>query len=303
MLSILVLLLNRDRVTAKELAEKFEVNIRTVYRDIDAINLAGIPIISYQGNNGGFGLISNYRLDRHYLSVTDMKKIVTALKSFNSTLDDTTIENIINKIEHLVPSGSEYEISPESVIVDILPWGIHNRVKEYLKIFNKAITDKKLINISYSSLRSTETERIIEPVTLVLKGTSWYIFAYCRCRCDYRLFKIARIKKLTVTDEHFTRRVMSYYDYHNNFEHDNINYIELVLKFPLTQKPLLDEYFPDSDINKKEDHYIVNTKIPDDYWVLSWIISMGDTVEIIEPLNLRLKVIETAENILKKYQT
>ena len=69
MLTIIVMLLNRDRVSAKELSEKFEVSVRTIYRDIDTINMAGIPIISYPGNNGGFGIMENYKLNHQLMTL------------------------------------------------------------------------------------------------------------------------------------------------------------------------------------------------------------------------------------------
>ncbi|HBI38291.1 MAG: hypothetical protein A2015_02730 [Spirochaetes bacterium GWF1_31_7] len=304
MLSIVVILLNRDRVSAKELALKFEVNTRTIYRDIDAINMAGIPVVSYQGNNGGFGLVANYRLDAQYISVNDMKTIITTLKSINSTLHDISIETLIAKIENLIPLNGGYQSVPETAIIDILPWGVQEKVKNYIKDINNAITKSTLIEIEYASLRSEESVRIIEPMTLILKGTAWYIFAFCRLKSDYRLFKLSRIRTISITDTHFSRKVMSYYDFSSQYESTQPSMVTLLLQFHESQKNMMEEYCNENDIMTiKDGFYTVNVSLPDDYWVLSWLLSMGDTVEVLQPLHIRDKLCESAKNILKKYQT
>src|SRR4030042_1157213 len=111
MLAIVIMLLNKDRVSARELSNKFEVSIRTVYRDIDAINLAGIPIVSFSGNNGGFGILDNYKIDRQLLSLDDMISILTTLKGINNTLEDKYLSNAIDKITSLVPKDKSAELS------------------------------------------------------------------------------------------------------------------------------------------------------------------------------------------------
>jgi predicted DNA-binding transcriptional regulator YafY len=92
MLAITVMLLNRDRITARELADKFEVSVRTIYRDMDAINLAGIPIVSFAGNDGGFGIMENYRIDSQALTLNDMFTILSAFKGVTTSLDDVELE-------------------------------------------------------------------------------------------------------------------------------------------------------------------------------------------------------------------
>ena len=104
LLAITVLLLNRDRISARELARRFEVTVRTIYRDVEALCLAGIPVVSFQGNNGGFGLVENYRWDRQLLNMNDMVSMLTALKGVNETLGDDELDNAIEKVTSLVPA-------------------------------------------------------------------------------------------------------------------------------------------------------------------------------------------------------
>jgi predicted DNA-binding transcriptional regulator YafY len=103
MLTIIVMLLNRNRISATELAEKFEISVRTVYRDIDAINMAGIPIISYPGNNGGFGIVDNYKLSHQLLTLNNLCSILSALKNMNSTIENSELDASIEKLRNLIP--------------------------------------------------------------------------------------------------------------------------------------------------------------------------------------------------------
>ncbi|NLD37627.1 MAG: HTH domain-containing protein [Desulfatiglans sp.] len=125
MLAITVMLLNRDRIIARELAEKFEVSVRTVYRDIDAINMAGIPVISYSGNEGGFGIMEHFRLDRQLLTLNDMLTILTALKGIDTGLIHKEVESAIEKITNLVPKekADQAEQFFNQMVIDVVPYG------------------------------------------------------------------------------------------------------------------------------------------------------------------------------------
>ena len=135
LLSIIILLLNRDRMSARELADRFEVSIRTIYRDIDAINLSGIPIISFPGTGGGFGIMENYTIDRQVLTLNDIMTILSALKGIHTTFDDRTMENAIEKITSLLPqeTSKQLEKEQEQVIFDIMPYGYTAERRHLLK--------------------------------------------------------------------------------------------------------------------------------------------------------------------------
>ncbi len=110
MMTIIVMLLNRKRVTAKELADKFEVSVRTIYRDIDAIDMAGVPIISYSGNNGGFGIMENYKLDHQLLTPNNLCSLLTALQGINYTFEDIELESSIEKLRTLIPKDETHHL-------------------------------------------------------------------------------------------------------------------------------------------------------------------------------------------------
>jgi predicted DNA-binding transcriptional regulator YafY len=159
LLSITVMLLNRDRIPARELAKKFEVSVRTIYRDIDAINLAGIPIISYPGNNGGFGIMENYRIDRQVLSMPDILAVLTALKGINAALDNRELDNAISKISSIVPREKNACIRNhgEQLVIDILPWGYGKKEKQKLQVINSAVSNFHFLTFEYTNAQGKKT--------------------------------------------------------------------------------------------------------------------------------------------------
>lgn len=172
MLALIVMLLNKERITAREIADKFEVSVRTIYRDVEAINLAGIPVITFSGNHGGFGIMENYKIDRQLLTLNDMFTILSALKGVNTGLRDIKIESAMEKIISLIPKEKTHELNLhfDRLVLDIVPWGYRDKRNKMLKRIQTTIEQDQLIEIKYSNLKGDYWERIIEPMTLLLKG-------------------------------------------------------------------------------------------------------------------------------------
>ncbi len=289
MLSITLMLLNRDRISARELAEKFEVSVRTIYRDVEAINMAGIPVISYSGNNGGFGIMENYKIDRRLLSMDDILSILTALRSVNIAFEDQSLDSTMEKIKSLVPKDKtgELDLRSEQIVIELLPWGYSKRYKDNLKEIQRSIIKSGLIEIKYRNNRGETTIRIIEPMTLLLKGQTWYLFAFCRLKNDFRLFRISRIVIAQPFDECFVRRKGSYREL-IKWDSDPQKTTNLVLKFSPEMKLKVEEYFFYENITTMEDGYlIVCTSYPEDEWVYSFILSYGEYIEVLEPQHIR----------------
>jgi predicted DNA-binding transcriptional regulator YafY len=304
MLTIIVMLLNRDRVTARELADKFEISVRTVYRDIEAINLAGIPVISYLGNDGGFGIMENYKIDRQLLTLSNMFTILSALKGVNTGLKDIELESAIEKISSLVPKekSGEMELRFQQLVIDINPWGYSNKLKNILKTIQRSINSSSLLKIKYSNTRGEYSVRIIEPMTLILNGYIWYLFAFCKKRSDYRVFKLTRIKSINVSKQNFIRRDASYKDYiRQDNESDAV--VHLILKFSSKIRSRVEEYFDEEQIDiRKNGDIIVRVSYPEDEWVYSSILSYGEYVEVLEPPHIRKIILEKAKKIHEHYK-
>ena len=304
MLGITVMLLNKDRVSAREIAEKYEVSVRTIYRDIEAINMAGIPVVAHSGINGGFGIMKNFKLDRQLLTFQDMLSILSALKGINTTLEDRDLDTAIEKITNLVPREKTPELQQylQHVSVDIQPWGYRERQKKYVKVIHNAIVDLKLIEFTYNNSKGEIVKRIVEPMTLLFKGYAWYLFAYCRLKNDYRLFRLSRIKNLELTDTTFKRKNVTYEE-HSSSSFDRSSFIDLILKFDPSVKVRVEEFFEDESIELADDGYlIVKLSLPEDEWIYSTLLSFGECVEVLSPGHIREIIAEKAEKILAVYK-
>ncbi len=305
MLAITVMLLNRERISAKELADKFEVSVRTIYRDIDAINMAGIPIIAYPGNNGGFGIMENYKLDHQLLTLKDMGNILTALKGINTTLEDIELESAIEKISNLVPEDKTKQIEThlEQFVIDILPWGYSGKRKQLLKSIYNSIIKCRQVKFSYRNAKGEFAERTVEPMTLLFKGYTWYLFSYCKLRNDFRMFRLSRMRNFDVLEEEFERKEQSYETVENT-NNEKIELTHLKLKFKPEVRVRVDDFFDEDYITVQENgDLIVDISFPEDDWVYSFILGYGDNVEVLEPPHIREIIREKAKKILETYQT
>ncbi len=305
MLSIVVILLNRRKITAKELSDRFEVSLRTIYRDIDAINLAGIPIISNQGTGGGYEIPENYKLNKQYLSISDMRSILSALKGINAALDDKDIKNIFEKVQSLLPENikKNFHKGDEVIVFDTIGWGNDDRSAKKIQILYDAIKKRNEIQIKYVDTHGNSSERIIEPMTLIQKGFSWYLFGFCQKRKALRLFKLTRIKKIDLLDIVFNRKIEDYRKTAAAWHSSPIENIEVILKFDSKLKHLVDDYHDSSQIISSDNNSIViKTNYPCGEWLMGMILSHGNAIEVISPLSLRQEVCQRIEKMAQLYK-
>jgi predicted DNA-binding transcriptional regulator YafY len=297
-------MLNRERITARELAEKFEVSIRTIYRDFEAINLAGIPIASFSGNNGGFGIMENYRLDRRLLSSQDLTSILSALHGINRTLDDKSLSLAMDKIASLVARGQGDEIMQnlEQVVIDIFPWGENPGHAEKIKCIHQAIAQRRIVQFAYTNSNGERTKRKVEPMTLLFKGYSWYLFGFCRFKNDYRFFRLSRIKDCETLAESFPRRVKSYRDCLGPFG-ENVEPTEFVLRFNAGVRQFIEDSFEGEHIEHQPDgRVIVKFRMPVNEWTYGFILSFGENVEVISPEHIRGEIAKKIKKIHSLYK-
>jgi predicted DNA-binding transcriptional regulator YafY len=303
LVGILVMLLRYDRVQAKELAEKFEVSVRTILRDVDAINLAGIPVVTYQGANGGIGIAEGYRLDKSVLTGDDMAAIITTLKGIDGAVTGKSHEILIEKLKNTLPSYQldMLDTKLRQLVIDLSPWREDSNAKQKLVVIRKAIEEPRELQFVYTDSQGRETSRSVEPYSLILKAQKWYLYAWCRLRGDFRYFKVSRIKGLT-PQEMFIPRAAPPGSIPDESEWQNSgDAVALDLLFVKELEGIVAEWFGE-DIEKGDDGGImVRTVLPENNWLYSFLLSFGTGLEVINPPHIRAILAETAEELYKKY--
>jgi predicted DNA-binding transcriptional regulator YafY len=305
LLSIIILLINRRKVQAKDLADQFEVSVRTIYRDIETINQAGIPVITYQGANGGIGLTEGYRLDRNLLTNNDLVAIASALRSVSTSHRNMNTVMLMEKINSIIPDNQkeEFQFRTNKLIVDFTSWGHHHELEHKVAQFNRAIDDLHLVTFTYSDAAGSLTERKVEPYTLVLKGQKWYLYAFCRSREQFRMFKLMRMKNITILDQIFLRRQISFNTLPWNQEEPNSQRdIKLVLRFNHSIKHLAEDTFDlEALVMDAAGRYTVTVSFPDNDWLYGFILSFGPNVEVMEPEHVRHRIKQLAAQTADNY--
>ena len=305
MLTILVVLLRRGRVQAKELASLLEVSLRTIYRDIEAINLAGIPIVAWQGGGGGFEIAEGYRLDSGVFSSQELATIVTALGSVAASVDDKRMAILAEKFKNVVPPEELAAFNSESqqLFVDLSPWNWDKRLQGHLELGRRAIAQCRLLEFTYRKPQQVSTRRRVEPHTLVLKGQNWYLYAYCREREDFRLFRVSRMRDVAVGETTFPRRevTMSRLSWQASFA-GKAPGVMVTLRFrPQAWAVAMDWFQEEEGQRDAQGRVTVQATIPEADWLVGYLLSFGDGVEVLAPERVRLRVGEMARRLAAVY--
>ena len=306
LLAITMLLINRDRVNAHDLAKQFEVSPRTIYRDIDAINQAGIPVVSYQGKDGGFGVMESYRIDRQVLSAREIYTLITTLKGVCRAVEDRKMDRMLEKIQSLVPSKELPVLrNDKTIFIDVSPWTGRPSEQEKLRLINEAIDRGRLLAFEYLNARGEVTIRKVEPMAIILKEYLRYFYGYCRLRGDYRLFRLSRLSNPRILDEAFTRREMHLDEFSwQSWENEAPPMIRVELRFAEDVRVKVMDSFEQERIRREEDGCLLVTGFfPDGDWLYGMILSYGGSVEVLAPIGLREEIKERAGKILCLYES
>lgn len=300
LLAITMALLNQKRISAAELSERFEVSLRTVYRDMETISQAGIPIVSFPGADGGYEIMAGYRLEKQLLSLDDFSSICAALRGYRAMTDNEDIEGLIEKIGALNP-GSLSNTERSSMEIS---YTVSSRDKEKIRLLNAAIRDLRLVAFEYIDRNGAETARVVEPHGIFLKGYSWYMFGYCRTRLDARVFKLSRMIKLDTRLETFVQRPITLRDMEREFK-DKISFtsFETRLRFDSSVKTRVRDEFPIEDIAAPPGGPIeVTGRYPSLASAVRHVLSFGASVQTIAPPELISEVTRQIEAMAELYR-
>jgi predicted DNA-binding transcriptional regulator YafY len=304
LLAILMLLLGRERVSGKELSDRFEVSVRTICRDIETINKAGIPIVSYTGNAGGYGLIDHYKLDRQLLTLEELLTIGTALNGMLSSLDEQKIQLLIEKVQALIVRAEwdQMHEHKQQMIVDFNPWRHGRSEQDKVEHLRHAIKDSQMVVFDYLNMLGEHNVRKIEPMTIALKGFTWYVYGYCTTREDYRIFRLSRMNNLQITSQNFIRRDKAIEDLEALWnERGPVTY--LVLHFQPQVKARVQDLFKPEYITHFPDGSLqVRGEFLEDRWLYDTILSYGPDVFVLEPKHIRAVITERAYRTAQLYK-
>lgn len=189
---ILLSLLNKKRITAKEIAERFEISTRTVYRDMDTLSLAGIPIYSERGDKGGFYIPSDYKIDRNFFTEEERQFIINMSQNVSKIVGHSSLDSIEHKL-----SSQEITRANSPFYFDLSSWTLNTN---YLLDIEEAIQTEQMISFSYYSKKQEKSQRTIIPYRLIYKLNAWYVIGYCLEKLDFRIFKLTRIRELELVE-------------------------------------------------------------------------------------------------------
>lgn len=296
LIGILSVLLQKERVTVPELARKFEVSRRTINRDIEDLCKAGIPIMTVQGAGGGISIMDGYRMDRVLLTSKDMRMILAGLRSLDSVSGSHYYSQLMEKIK----AGSSGFISGrDSMLIDLSSW-YKDTLTPKIELIQDAIEDRRLVTFHYYA-PGGDSVRTIEPYYLVFKWSSWYVWGWCSTKQDFRLFKLNRMEALHRENTEFQLRQAPVPDL--SIQKIFPGEIKVKALFSKDSKWRLVEEFGLCCFTQQEDGYLLFTaNYTDKESLLSWLLTFGDKVKVLEPVDVRDELLCIAKNIICRYE-
>ena len=303
LVSIIMTLLDKKRIGARELADMFEVSPRTIYRDIDAINMAGIPIRSISGVGGGFEIMPEYKIDKNVFSTADLSAILMGLSNLSNMVRGDELVNVLAKVKSFIPAdrAKEIEIKTNQICIDLSSWSGNQNIQPYLWMIKAALDNHKLISFEYIAHHGNKTARTVEPYQLVLKSSHWYFYGYCYNRNDYRLFRLSRMSDLRMEQEIFVPRdyrrpILDFEKIIETMQTEIIIRIHNSVLDRVLEFCTYDHFLPDDN-----EHYIVNFPFIENEYYYNILLGFGDKCECLYPLHIRAKMKSKIHDIAALY--
>ena len=292
LISIIMLLLDKKRIGAQEFADMFEVSPRTIYRDIDTINLAGIPVHAISGVGGGFEIMQKYKIDKTVFSAADLSAILTGLSGLSNMIRSDELVPALAKVKSFIPAdrAKDIELKTNQICIDLRPWMSNRNIQPYLEMIKTALQQCKLLSFEYIAHHGTKTTRVVEPYQLVLKSSLWYLYGYCRTRSDFRLFRLSRISNLQMQKDCFTLR--AYQKPQLDFD-DMKETLQTTIRIRIHKSVMdrvldyctYDNFTPDGD-----DHWVVSFPFIENDYNYDILFSFGNKCECLAPLRIRMEM-------------
>ena len=295
LLGILTILLQNDRVTAPYLAERFEVNRRTIGRDIDALCQAGIPIVTHQGAGGGISIAEGFKIDKSVLTADELSGIIAALKGIGSISNQSNVERTLDKLH----ANADAVVSLREPIIIDLASHYKGQLTSKIDLIKRAVLEMRLIEFDYFYDKG-ESHRRIEPYFVIFQWTAWYVFGFCLERQDWRLFKLTRLWNLSLCDESYIPRAIP--PERRSLNERLTDDIKLVALFEPSQRYKLIEYYGMNCYTETDDGLRLEIGFTNNDYIIEWLLGFGSTVKVLEPEYIADRILAAAEKMISNYK-
>lgn len=283
------IILERQNVTAGEMAAHFGVSQRTIYRWVDALNLAGVPIVTTKGKGGGIRLAEKYTLDKAVLTEEEKLEILSSVQAFQvlSGSSDTAA----SKLKAITKATADW------IRIDFAPWNPKGvEIRELFSLLKNAVLTNRQVEFDYYSSRGECSRRTADPWKIVFRGQAWYLYGFCHSKKEPRYFKLNRMQNTVVKKEKVECSEADFVVEKDGVGHEYLGdstegMPQIKLKLWVSDKNvyrILDEFSVHKIMDADENGYkILEMELPEMYWLKNWFLSFGSGLKILEPERLR----------------
>jgi len=304
LVSIIMILLDKKRIGAQELADMFEVSPRTIYRDIEAINMSGVPVRSTSGVGGGFEIMENYKVDKKVFSTADLSALLMGLSSLSGMIWGDELVHALAKVKSFIPAdqAKDIELKANQIYIDLSPWMSNRNIQPYLEMIKTALQENRLLSFEYADRYGNKTERTAEPYQLILKSSHWYLQGFCHKRNAYRFFKLSRTSNLQIREDSFMPR---------DYQRPQLDYSDVLTAMQTNIKIRIHKSVMDRVLDyctfehfssDGDEHYIVDFPFIENDYHYNILFSFGSQCECLEPLQIRTEMKRRVHDIAALYE-
>lgn len=300
LISLIMVLLNCEKMSATKLAELFEVTPRTIYRDVEVIEKAGIPIFTTTGVDGGIGILPEYKVDKSLFTTSDIQTLLMGLGSISTALSQKGLIGTLEKVKNLLPE--KHTVMANQIMVDLSTWMSNKSLLVSIELIKQALDESRLLKFAYYNKMGAASTRQIEPYQLVLKEYHWYLHGYCLQKQDFRIFKLTRMSNLILEKQTFILRDFSPKPMDGSGWIDKkLIPIQLLIDHSLYERMM--ELCGEEHIKPYADNRFIADFLfaPDDYGY-NLLLGFGDKCECIAPLEVRTELIKRIEKLASRYK-
>ncbi len=294
MLNMLIMLTTKRKVTAKEIADRFEISQRSVYRYVEELSVAGVPVDVVRGRYGGIVISDTYRLPSGYFTKGEYDAVINALEAMSGQINDEDITSAFEKLTSRKKEDRRDISVCGNIIVDGGSWADMGSFSDKMRVCERAVKECLSLDIDYISREGEHSRRVIDPYVMIFKQNVWYVYAFCHSRQDFRTFKIGRIKLARFTGATFEKKEITRDEIPLNFEYTSEQVTSVTLEIKKDALADVEELIGVDNVEPRGNALIATVSLPDDDTLVDKILGYGGKVRVVAPEELKEKVRQTA---------